>query len=80
MLPNNIEVVAASSALFLKMKQTFSYKCITSLKNPPLPTPNESLTYGFHGNFVASFVLNFCLREFLLSAFANRFELRCEPK
>ena len=29
---------------------------------------------------MASFVFNFCLREFLLSAFANRFELRCEPK
>ena len=29
---------------------------------------------------MASFVFNFCLREFLLSADANRFELRCEPK
>ena len=26
------------------------------------------------------FVLNYWLREYLLSAFANRFELRCEPK
>ena len=26
------------------------------------------------------FALNFCLGEFLLPAFANRFELRCEPK
>ena len=26
------------------------------------------------------FVLNYRLREFLLSAFANRFELKCEPK
>ena len=26
------------------------------------------------------FVLNYWLSEFLLSAFANRFELRCEPK
>ena len=48
---------------------------------PPLgPTANESLPYWFQGNFAAPFVFNFCLREFLLSAFANRFELRCEPK
>ena len=26
------------------------------------------------------FVLNYCLTEFLLSTFANSFELRCEPK
>ena len=58
----------------------FLYKHITSLKNLPLPVPNESLPYWFQGNFAASFVFNFCLREFLLSAFANRFELRCEPK
>ena len=58
----------------------FRYKHITSLKNLPSPAPNESLPYWFQGNFAASFVLNFCLREFLLSAFANRFELRCEPK
>ena len=58
----------------------FRYKHIPSLKNLPSPTPNESSPYWFQGNFAASFVLNFCLREFLLSAFANRFELRCEPK
>ena len=58
----------------------FRYKRIPSLKNLPSPAPNESLPYWFQGNFAASFVLNFCLREFLLSAFANRFELRCEPK
>ena len=58
----------------------FRYKHITSLKNLPSPAPNESLPYWFQGNFAASFVLKFCLREFLLSAFANRFELRCEPK
>ena len=56
------------------------YKHIPSLKNLPSPAPNESLPYWFQGNFAASFVLKFCLREFLLSAFANRFELRCEPK
>ena len=38
------------------------------------------LSNGFQGNFAPSFVLNFCLREFPLSAFTNRFELRCEPK
>ena len=58
----------------------FRYKHIPSLKNLPSPAPNESLPYWFQGNFAASFVLNFCLREFLLSACANRFELRCEPK
>ena len=58
----------------------FRYKNIPFLKNLPLPAPNESLPYWFQGNFAASFVFNFCLMEFLLSAFANRFELRCEPK
>ena len=53
---------------------------IPSLKNLPSPAPNESLPYWFQGNFAASFVFNFCLREFLLSALVNRFELRCEPK
>ena len=58
----------------------FRYKHIPSLKNLPSPALYESLPSWFQGNFAASFVLNFCLREFLLSAFANRFELRCEPK
>ena len=58
----------------------FRYKHINSLKSLPLLTPSESLPYWFQGNFGATFVLNFCLREFLLSAFANRFESRCEPK
>ena len=58
----------------------FHYKHIPSLKNLPSPAPNESLPYWFQGNFAASFVFNFCLREFLLSALVNRFELRCEPK
>ena len=56
------------------------YKYIPSLKNRPSPATNESLPYWFQGNFAASFVSKFSLREFLLSAFANRFELRCEPK
>ena len=51
-----------------------------SLKNLPSAAPNESSPYWFQGNFAASLVFNFCLREFLLSAFANRFELRCELK
>ena len=58
----------------------FCYKHIPSLKSLPSPAPNESLPNWFQGNFAALFVFNFCLREFLLSAFANRFELRCEPK
>ena len=58
----------------------FRYKHIPSLKNLPSPAPIESSPYWFQGNFADSFVFNFCLREFLLSAFANCFELRCEPK
>ena len=46
----------------------FRYKHIPSLKSLPSPTPNESLSYWFQGNFAASFVLNFYLREFRLSA------------
>ena len=58
----------------------FRYKHITSLRSLPSPAPSESLPYWFQGNFAATFVLNFWLRDLLLSAFANRFELRCEPK
>ena len=64
----------------LDLPSFFCYKHIPSLKNLPSPAPNESSPYRFQGNFAGSFVFNFCLREFLLSAFANRFELRCEPK
>ena len=63
-----------------------SYKnnseCITSLKNLPSPAPSESLPHWFQGNFAAMFVSE-CfewLREFPLSVFADRFDLRCEPK
>ena len=64
----------------LDLPMFFRYKHITSLKNLPSPAPNEGLPYWFQGNFAASSVLNFCLRESLLSAFANLFELRCEVK
>ena len=58
----------------------FRLKHITSLKSLPLPAPSESLPYWFQGNSAAVFVLVYCLREFLLSALANSFELNCEPK
>ena len=58
----------------------FHYKHITSLKKVPSPAPSESLRYWFLDSFAAMLVLNYWLREFLLAAFANRFELRCEPK
>ena len=58
----------------------FRHKLIASLKWVSSPAPSESLPYWFQGNFAAMFVLNYWLREFLLYAFANRFELRCEPK
>ena len=42
---------------------------------------NEQASYlGFRATFAALFVLNYWLREFLLSAIANRFELRCQSK
>ena len=55
----------------------FRYKELASLKSVPSPA---RLPYWFQGNFKDMFVLNSWLREFLLPAFANRFELRCEPK
>ena len=51
-----------------------------SLKNLPSPAPSDSLPYWFQGIFAAMFVLNYWLGELLFSVFANRFELRCEPK
>ena len=59
------------------MDLPFFLRCknITSPKKVPSPAPSESLPYWFLGNFAAVFVLNYWLREFLLSAFANRFEL-----
>ena len=64
----------------LDLRFFFHNKHIPSLKNLPSPAPNESSAYWFQGNSAASFVLVFCLRECLLSADADRFELRCEPK
>ena len=58
----------------------FCYKHLSSLKNLPSAAPSESQPYWFHGNFAAMFVFSYWLREFLLSAFANRCELTCEPK
>ena len=58
----------------------FRYKRKPSLKKLPSPPPNESLPYWLPGNFAAVFVLNYWLREFLLSASPNSFELRYEPK
>ena len=50
------------------------FRCqqITSLKNLPSPASSESLLYWFQGNFAAMLTLNYWLREFFLSAFANR--------
>ena len=58
----------------------FCYNHITSVTKVPSPPPSESLPYWFQGNFAAVFVLNYWLSEFLLTVFANRFELRCESK
>ena len=58
----------------------FCLKHIIFLRNLPSPALSASLHFWFGANFVTVFVLNYWLREFLLSAFANRIELRCEPK
>ena len=91
-LRNKYAKIVMPSARFLnqtnKIRETehqfypffFRYRHVPSLKNVPSPAPNKSSLYWFQSNFTASFVLNFCLREFLLSEIANRFELRCEPK
>ena len=55
------------------------YKHKTSLTNLPSPTPSENLQHWSQGNG-AAFVWSYWLSEFHLSPFANRFELRCEPK
>ena len=57
----------------------FCYKHLTALKNFPSAAPSKSFPYLCQGNFAVLLVLVYCLREFLLSAFANRFEFRCEP-
>ena len=58
----------------------FRLKHITSLKSHPSPAPSESLPYWSGAAFAAMFVLNYWLKEFPLSAFSNRFELRCQLK
>ena len=58
----------------------FRYKDIASLKNLPSLAPSENLPHWFQGNFAAVSVLISWLRGFLLSAFANRFELMCLSK
>ena len=54
----------------------FRSKDITSHKNRLLLEQVENLPYWFLETFAAMFVLIYRLREFLLSAVANRFELR----
>ena len=40
---------------------------------------NEQAAYmGFRANFAALFILNYWLREFLLSLISDYFELRCQ--
>ena len=58
----------------------FRYKHITCLKNHLSLAQGESLPYWFRGNLAAMFVLIYRLSEFPLSAFTNRFELRCQLK
>ena len=58
----------------------FRYKHITFLKNQLSLAQGESLPYLFLGNFCGCVCSIYWLREFLLSAVANRFELRCQLK
>ena len=53
----------------------FRDKHITSLKSHRSLAPGESFPYWFGATFRAMFVLIHWLREFPLSAVANRFEL-----
>ena len=64
------------------MDLPFFFRCkhIASRKNVPSLAPSEILPHWFQGNFATVFVFNYWLREFPLSAFANLFELRCEPR
>ena len=48
-----------------------------AFKNDLLNAQKARKLPGFQRNFAAFFVLNFCLREFPLSAIANLFEFRC---
>ena len=45
----------------------FDLKHITSLRHFPSLVPSDSLPHWFQGNFETMFVLNYWLREFLLS-------------
>ena len=74
-LLNQINTIRTLNLPFL-----FRYKHIASLESLPSPAPSESLLHWFQSNFAVMFVLNCWLREFPLSAFANGFEWRCEPK
>ena len=58
----------------------FCYKLLTSLKVSLRPHQTRVFRTGFRATYAVVFVLIYWLREFLLSAFTNRFELRCEPK
>ena len=58
----------------------FPYKHITSLKKGPFARTKRELELLVAGQLLRMFVLNYWFREFLLSSFANHFELSCEAK
>ena len=86
-LSNKYAKIVVPSAPFLnqinKIRETelliypssFVISTYLLLKTSLRPHQTRVCLTGFRATF-----FNFCLREFLLSAFANRFELRCEPK
>ena len=53
---------------------------MTFLKNHLSRAEGDSLPYWFRAAFAAVFASNHSLRECPLSAIANRFEFRCQPK
>ena len=53
----------------------FHYEHITFRKKLSSPARRKSLPHRFQCDFAIMFVLNYRLREFLLSAFANRLDL-----
>ena len=50
------------------------------LKTSLRPHQTRVFRTGFRVTLRLRLFWNFCLREFLLSAFTNRFEWKCEPK
>ena len=58
----------------------FRYKQITSLKKGPFARTNREFAMLVSGQLCSCCCFELLVERISLSAFANRFELRCEPK